>query len=239
MAEQPSVEEAFSALLASDDALGRGEPKVAEAIGEQLKHMELESLPLTLRRRIRDIVLRHRPQNIIEVGAGIGHLSAWLMDGFERAQPPGRYTLIEGGPKFGIILQRLLQRYEARDWSEVRAGRFQEIAAEGQGWLIANKALLSSSGDAAGEAPFAIPADCIIIDVGEVEQVECIRAALPLLSSRGLLLTAEPGTPLEGAEEAEVTRFEDWMKLISELQQSHRIGFLPLFGGNLVAFLSR
>ena len=51
-----------------------------------------------------------------EVGSGIGHLSAWLVDYWSANTPPEHYDMIEAGGKFGVILTRLLRRYDAEDW---------------------------------------------------------------------------------------------------------------------------
>ena len=78
--ESEEPEHPLDGLLSKHEELVREEPQIAANIGEQLKHMDLESLPLTVRRRIRDVAARHKPANVVEVGAGIGHLSAWLFD---------------------------------------------------------------------------------------------------------------------------------------------------------------
>jgi hypothetical protein len=97
------VEHPLDELLSKSEVLSRNEPEVAANIGEQLKHMELQSLPLSVRRRIRDVIARVKPQNVVEVGAGIGHLSAWLYDLWQDEElQPERYVLVEGGGKFGF-----------------------------------------------------------------------------------------------------------------------------------------
>ena len=84
-----------------------------------------------------------------------------------------------------------------------------------------------------------LPADLIIIDVGELEQVECIQESLPLLSKNGLILTVEPNVPFEGASEEESNRFQLWMDLIRDIQETYRIGFVPLKKTTLVAIMSK
>ena len=71
---------ALASLLAKDPSQPRKEPEIAANISTQLKHMELSALPLSMMRRIRDISHRIKPKIVIEVGAGIGNLSAWLFD---------------------------------------------------------------------------------------------------------------------------------------------------------------
>lgn len=235
----PTEREAFAWLLAEDPELGDEEPKVAAAINEQLSHMELSSQDIDAIRRIRDVAVRHNPKKIIEVGGGIGHLSAWLLDAFSSANNPPEYTIVEAGNKFAAILLRLTQRFDASGWTHVSGMRFQELAGVCNAWLISNKALLNSSSMEASNAPAAIPADLIIIDVGEEEQVDCIKESLSLLSVNGLLLTIEPNVPFEGASEAEANLFQLWMDLIRDIQETYRIGFVPLKTSTLVAFMPR
>ena len=170
----PTEKEAFAWLLGEDLELGVEEPKIAAAINEQLTHMELNSLDIDSIRRIRDIAIRHNPEKIIEVGGGIGRLSAWLLDAFSSRSSLPEYTIVEAGNKFAAIILRLTQRFEASDWTHVSGMRFQELAGVCNAWLISNKALLNSASLEATNSPAAIPADLIIIDVGEEEQVECI-----------------------------------------------------------------
>jgi len=235
----PTERDAFAWLLAEDPELGEEEPNVAAAINEQLSHMELNSQDIDAIRRIRDVAIRHNPKKIIEVGGGIGHLSAWLLDAFSSNSKPPEYTIVEGGNKFAAILLRLTQRFDASEWTHVSGMRFQELAGVCNAWLISNKALLNSSSMEATNAPAAIPADLIIIDVGDEEQVECIQESLSLLSSNGLLLTIEPNVPFEGASEADANLFQLWMDLIRNIQDTYRIGFVPLKTSTLVAFMPR
>ena len=75
-----SIEDALAALLSKNPDQPKDEPEVASSIGAQLEHMELDSMPTSLRRRIRDVIARVQPKRVCEVGSGIGHLSAWLVD---------------------------------------------------------------------------------------------------------------------------------------------------------------
>ncbi|MAT49542.1 MAG: hypothetical protein CMA27_06915 [Euryarchaeota archaeon] len=235
----PTEKEAFAWLLGEDLELGVEEPKIAAAINEQLTHMELNSLDIDSIRRIRDIAIRHNPEKIIEVGGGIGRLSAWLLDAFSSRSSLPEYTIVEAGNKFAAIILRLTQRFDASDWTHVSGMRFQELAGLCNAWLISNKALLNSTSLEATNSPVAIPADLIIIDVGEEEQVECITDALPLLSKNGLLLTIEPNVPFEGASDEEANLFQLWMDLIRDVQEKYRIGFVPLKISTLVAFMPK
>ena len=60
---------------AADKELSRDEPEVAANIGKQLEHMGLSTWSISVRRRVRDAIARLSPKNIIQTGAGIGHLS--------------------------------------------------------------------------------------------------------------------------------------------------------------------
>jgi predicted O-methyltransferase YrrM len=225
-------------LLSKSELLNRNEPEVAANIGEQLLHMELQSLPLSVRRRIRDIVARVKPQNVVEVGAGIGHLSAWLYDLWQDEElRPERYVLVEGGGKFGVILKRLMQRYDAGKWSYVIVGDWNDIGSTQRAWVAAN----SSNPLAATEkSPLPLSIDVCIIDVGWKNQNECVMGAIPLLGDDGLLLTSEPEVPTEDeVDEEKITAFNEWIMLIKMLNDTHDVGFVPMFGGTLIGIKRR
>mgnify|MGYP001185795719 CR=1 FL=1 len=101
-----SIEDALAALLAKDPEQSRDEPEIATAIGAQLEHMELNSMPTSLLRRIRDIIARVQPKRVCEVGSGIGHMSAWLFDYWSSNTPPEHFDMVEAGGKFGVILTK-------------------------------------------------------------------------------------------------------------------------------------
>ncbi len=232
-----SVDDAFDWLLSVDNERSRDEPNVARSIGEQLQHMELDSMPLTLQRRIRDVVGRMKPSKIIEVGSGIGHMSAWLFDCWDSDNwHPSHFAMVEGGPKFGIILKRLVERYDATEWTSVVVGSWEQLAGEAVAWDAANKMNV-------GNEILPIPADCIVIDVGWESQNECVRAAIPLLKNGGLLITPEPEVPtVEGLtgdpmDDLRIEMFQEWMELVKELAKTHKCGFTPLYGGTLVSIL--
>ena len=104
-------EEVLAAILAADKELSRDEPEVAANIGLQLEHMGLTTLSISVRRRIRDAIARLSPKNIIQTGSGIGHLSAWILDHFEKNDGLEKFQIIEEGNRFAVILTRLCQRY--------------------------------------------------------------------------------------------------------------------------------
>ena len=241
------MHEALASILSRNREQPREEPEVAHNIGQQLLHMELTSAPLSIRRRIRDVAATLRPARVLEIGSGIGHLSAWLLDLWEReGQSPESYELVESGVKFSVILKRLLQRYDATEWAKVKVGRFEQLAAETHAWQAAASTAVSQTAAASlGDSPLQIPVDLVIIDVGESAQSACIEAALPLLSKSGVILTIEPEVPTGEADEedaaamSKVESFQAWINLIRDLSTSHHLAFQPLTGGTLVAVSSR
>ena len=86
----PSRKELLSHLLSKVGELSRDEPIIAANINEQLQHMGLSTWSLSAIRRIRDTVYRVNPDSILEVGAAIGHRTAWLLDLFEQHNQPSR-----------------------------------------------------------------------------------------------------------------------------------------------------
>lgn len=241
--ELPSMNDILASLLAKDETRTRDEPAIAANIGAQLKHMALTSLPLSVKRRYRDIIGKLKPNNICEVGAGIGHLSAWLFDLWEKDNwHPEHYQMIEGGAKFGVILTRLLRRYDAAEWALVRADKFEQLVSETVAQMAASQTL---SPDAIGEMHLAAPFDCIIVDVGWDGQVSVIESALQVLKTGGMLLTLEPILPTGDIEEGDtvtekrVAEFQKWIDLITDISQKHHLALQPLYGGTILALIKR
>ena len=241
-----SIEDALAALLAKNPDQPKDEPEVASSIGAQLEHMELDSMPTSLRRRIRDIIARVQPKRVCEVGSGIGHLSAWLVDHWSNNSPPEHYDMIEAGGKFGVILTRLLRRYDAEDWAHVRVGEFESLCAELDSWQAANTT--TDEVAATTSPPLRAPYEIIIVDVGDIGRVSTIKRSFELLVPGGLILTAEPEVPVddvgeipetgpENADQARVAAFNEWTQFISEISQTNPVGFVPLFGGTLVGII--
>jgi|GEM_PF-77209 predicted O-methyltransferase YrrM len=240
-----SEEGALADLLSKAENLSRDEPEVAASIGAQLEHMELESMPISLRRRIRDVVARIKPARICEVGSGIGHLSAWLFDHWEANGAPEHHEMIEAGGKFGVILSRLIDRYDAHGYARVRIGDLDMLDAAQTTFELAHA---TTDEAARQETPLHAPYDIIIVDVGTLGQVDAIRTSLGLLKPGGLLLTPEPEVPIEDVgdlpalgpqnpAQARVAAFNDWVALIQSLQATHPVGFVPLYGGTLVGMI--
>ena len=241
-----SIEDALAALLAKNPDQPKDEPDVASSIGAQLEHMELDSMPTSLRRRIRDIIARVQPKRVCEVGSGIGHLSAWLIDFWSNSSPPEHYDMIEAGGKFGVILTRLLRRYDAEDWAHVRVGEFETLCAELDSWQAANTT--TDEVAATTSPPLRAPYEIVIVDVGDIGRVASIKRSFDLLVPGGLILTAEPEVPVddvgeipesgpENAEQAREAAFNEWTQFISEISQTTPVGFVPLFGGTLVGII--
>ncbi len=244
--ELNTIDDLLGSLLAKNPDEPREEPEIAAAIGAQLLHMELPSMPLGLNRRIRDVISRINPKRVCEIGSGIGHLSAWLLDYWTRSKPPEHYHLVEEGGKFGVILTRLVRRYEAESWAHVTIGNFEELSAATATWNAANATLDPAA--RAGNPPLHTPFDLIIVNVGWAGQSKAIRLAMENLASGGLILTSEPEVPVadvgeisesgpENVEQSRVVEFNEWVSLINELHSTHSIGFVPLFNGTLVGFI--
>ena len=236
----------MESLLAKNPDESRDEPEVAAAIGAQLLHMELPSMPLGLNRRIRDVISRINPKRVCEIGAGIGHLSAWLLDYWDRSESPEHYHLVEEGGKFGVILTRLVRRYDAESWAHVTIGNFEELSAANMTWNAANATLEPAA--RMGTPPLNTPFDLIIVNVGWSGQSKAIRLAMENLAPGGLILTSEPEVPVadvgdipesgpETPEQSRVVEFNEWVSLISELNPTHSIGFVPLYNGTLVGIV--
>ena len=154
--------------------------------------------------------------------------------------------MIEAGGKFGVILTRLLRRYDADEWAHVRVGEFETLCAEMDSWKAANATL----GEAAASTapPLRAPYEIVIVDVGDVGKVDAIRNAFDLLIPGGLILTAEPEVPVDDVgdipdsgpitpEQARVVAFNQWVQFINEIGSTHPVGFVPLFGGTLVGII--
>ena len=241
-----SIEDALAALLSKNPDQPKDEPDVAASIGAQLEHMELDSMPTSLRRRIRDIISRVEPNRVCEVGSGIGHLSAWLLDYWSSNSKPEHFDMIEAGGKFSVILTRLIRRYDSEDWAHIRVGDFESLCAELDSWKAANTTTDEAAATTA--PPLRAPYEIIIVDVGDIGKVEAIQQSFNLLVPGGLILTAEPEVPVDDVGEipesgpinpgqARVAAFNKWTQFIAEINQTNPVGFVPLFGGTLVGII--
>ena len=239
---QEGVVNALATLLSKDSARSRDEPEIAANIGAQLAHMEIKSWPISIRRRVRDIVGRLQPKRVCEVGAGIGHLSAWLMDMWEDEPHPLSYQLVEAGGKFGVILYRLLERYSARGWAEVKVGRFEQLVAEQKAWEAANTSSVGNIALSDAREPIlATPFDCIVVDVDIQSLVVCLKSALASISPGGIILTVEPEVPTGDFDDDDevgqsvVEGFQKWIDFIHAVSSENDLAFQPVYGGTIVA----
>ncbi|MGB0780967.1 MAG: hypothetical protein ACPGQN_04235, partial [Candidatus Poseidoniaceae archaeon] len=148
--------------------------------------------------------------------------------------------IIEQGAKFGVILHRLQSRYEASAWSSIIVNDFATLYAEEQAWK-----LTTASGVGTDERRLSEQYDAIIIDSPLTHLSRDLRYGIELLSTNGVLYTTEPETPVGDYDEldedgkAKVDGFNAWIELIHEVQSTHHVAFVPLFGGTIVAFFKR
>lgn len=246
---QMSEEEMFSLLLSEDTERGDSEPAIAAGIGEQMLHMSLRPLPRSMRARIRDISGRVPVKNAVLIGGGIGHLSAWLLDLWcgDPANPPqipppkpDSFRIIEPGGKFGVIIDRLIRRHGAEDWTQVIQMPWSELAAEAASWSAATAALPQN----AQPSPLLLPIDLAVVDVPEADRTSTAISAFELLSPGGVLLVQEPEVPTGDVGVADspsemtpaqkkVESFNHWISFVKEVSENHSLGFVELTGGTL------
>ncbi len=246
---QMSEEEMFSLLLSEDIERGDSEPPIAAGIGEQMLHMSLRPLPRSIRARIRDISGRIPAKNVVLIGGGIGHLSAWLLDMWcgDPANPPetlppkpDNFRIIEPGGKFGVIIDRLVRRHGAESWTQIIQMPWNELAAEATSWSAATAALPQN----AKPSPLPLPIDLVVVDVTEDERASTAKSAFDLLSSGGVLLVQEPEVPTGDVGVADspsemtpaqkkVESFNQWISFVKDVSENHSLGFVELTGGTL------
>lgn len=233
--------EALAQLLSADSERSRDEPEIAANIGAQLQHMGLTTWSISVQRRLRDALGRLKPKRVIEVGGGIGHRSAWIYDLFTvDGFTPERYDIIENGAKFAVILHRLMTRFEAESYTKIVVGVLDALVGETLAWKAA-----SSTGLEVGDAPIQPEADAIIVDGISASRAKNVELMLPFLATGGVLFTLEPDMPVGDVKEddedgmALVDGFNEWIELIQSCNETHHIGFMPLFGGTLVAMVKK
>ncbi|MGY8745778.1 MAG: hypothetical protein ACKVG2_04415 [Candidatus Poseidoniales archaeon] len=223
-------DEILAALLTASKDLSRDEPEVAKNIGLQLEHMGLSTWSISVRRRIRDAISRLEPKNVIQTGAGIGHLSAWLFDHFEQVEGIENFQMIEDGNRFAVILKRLSQRYSSVS-SSIVVGSPALLCGELKAWNISKT----------GDSPILPNADAIIVDSPMTKLASDVKAMLPILNPNGVLFTVEPTPPVgdRTEDDPEVVGFNNWMDLIRSSNETHHLAFVPLFGGSIVAWIAK
>ena len=237
-----SQEEIMASLLAASEN-GDQEPEIAANITQQMLHMELEPISRSMRARLRDIVVRLAPDHFIEVGAGIGQLSAWFHDAWEDGGAPKSYAIVEEGQRFGVILQRVVERFSASDWCHVRVGPWDTMVSESIAWIAANA---SMPVEARSGSILPVPADVILVNTDWRGQVKDVERGFELLRPGGVLLTPEPlvpssdvgdypeGQPQNDAQ-MRVEVFNHWIRLIQGWSSEHAIGIVEVKGGSIVA----
>ncbi len=247
---QMSEAEVMRLLLSEDPDRDQVEPEVASSIGEQMLHMDLPLLPRSVRSRIRDVCSRVSSRNAVLVGGGIGHLSAWLFDlwcpedrdGGEIR--PESFRIIEPGNRFGVIIDRLIRRYDSESWAKVISRSWQEVFAESMSQIASNVSLPETALDSL----LPMPVDLVVIDVPEEDRVKCSTSAFDLVSPGGLVLVLEPTVPTGDVGEIEdadgptpaqekVQSFNQWIELVKIVNDDHSLGFAELSGGTLVGLL--
>ena len=223
-------DEVLAAILAANKELSRDEPEVEANIGVQMAHMGLESWSISVRRRLRDAIAKIDPDSIVFAGAGIGHLSAWVLDHLSEVNSKAEVQLIEDGNRFAVILKRLCDRYSSVSTSIV-VGSPHLLSSELNAWKI------SKSGD----PPMLPKSDVVVVNAPLSKLSEDINSMLGILSKNGVLFTVEPTPPVGEKEEddPEVQGFNNWMELIKTTNETHHIAFAPLFGGTIVAWLQK
>ncbi|MFL2949754.1 MAG: hypothetical protein ACJZ40_05155 [Candidatus Poseidoniaceae archaeon] len=234
-------DEILAQLLTADASRVRDEPEIAANISTQLQHMGLSTWSISAHRRLRDALGRLKPNRVIEVGGGIGHRSAWIYDLFvQDGFTPERYDIIENGAKFAVIIHRLMTRYEGESYTKIVVGVLDALVGETLAWKAA-----SSTGLEVGDAPIQPEADAIIVDGKSSIRAKNVELMLPFLAPGGVLFTLEPDMPVGDVDPEDtegmalVEGFNAWIELIQSSNETHHIGFMPLFGGTLVAMIPR
>jgi len=226
-------------LLNADHGRSRDEPEIAANIATQLEHMGLSTWSISVLRRLRDAIGRQEPNRVLEVGGSIGHRSAWLYDLFAE-NPVSRFDILEQGAKFGVILHRLMTRYDASLWSNIIVNDFATLCAEEKAWK-----LTTASGVGADDRKLAEHYDAIIVDAPLSRLASDLHHAIELLSRNGVLYTTEPDTPvgeydeLDDEGKAKVDGFNAWIEFVQQSHSTYHMAFVPLFGGTIVAFFKR
>lgn len=223
-----TAREALAALLQRHDSLPREIPPVSAAIAEQAQHMSLPLPSTSICRRIRDIVIRFRPERLLEVNASIGLVTSWLLAAHEHHgfHPISHHVLDRGG-KFGVILQRLIARFGSPEHVHLCIAEYDALLAESR----AVQALADS-----GSHHLPTEVDMVIVDVMSHPDVSDVSVALSHLRKGGLLIVVEPPEPPEDAskDDPSVIRFQSWIDLIHREHDRRAISFVPITGGVLV-----
>ncbi|HJN55267.1 MAG TPA: hypothetical protein QF646_02635 [Candidatus Poseidoniales archaeon] len=227
--ESPDLaHEALAALMQRDESLPRAVPPVSSAIAEQARHMSLPLPSASICRRIRDIVVRFRPERLLEVNASIGLVTSWMLAAHvDHGFQPHSHHIIDRGGKFGVILQRLIDRFESPEHVHLGIAEYDALLAESRAALAL-----------ADSAPYHLPkeVDMVIVDVMSHPDVTDVSVGLSHLRKGGLLIVVEPPEPPENAslDAPSVVLFQSWINLIHREHDKRAMAFIPITGGVLV-----
>ena len=233
----PSPEEAFRAALGARQDLGRDAPDIAANIGVQMGHMGLDVPTVSVVRRLRDIVVTLQPRKVAEVGAAIGHTTAWLLDAWSREDvvAPDLVDLMEEGNRFAVILDRVIKRYGMEEAARVVVGTVDEHAPQTRAWRLAHLASKE-------RPPTLMDALDVLILRGGIDSLSArATSGLELLRKGGVLLLIEPAVPGEDVNDsteegaAIIAGFNAWISFVQRCSEEHDLAFVPVHGGTIVA----
>lgn len=233
----PSPEEAFRAALGARQDLGRDAPDIAANIGVQMGHMGLDVPTVSVVRRLRDIVVTLQPRKVAEVGAAIGHTTAWLLDAWSREDvvAPDLVDVMEEGNRFAVILDRVIKRYGMEEAARVVVGTVDEHAPQTRAWRLAHLASKE-------RPPTLMDALDVLILRGGIDSLsDRATSGLELLRKGGVLLLIEPAVPGEDVNDsteegaAIIAGFNAWISFVQRCSEEHDLAFVPVHGGTIVA----
>lgn len=237
----PSPEEAFRAALGARQDLGRDAPDIAANIGVQMGHMGLDVPTVSVVRRLRDIVVTLQPRKVAEVGAAIGHTTAWLLDAWSREDvvAPDLVDVMEEGNRFAVILDRVIKRYGMEEAARVVVGTVDEHAPQTRAWRLAHLASKE-------RPPTLMDALDVLILRGGIDSLSArATSGLELLRKGGVLLLIEPAVPGEDVNDsteegaAIIAGFNAWISFVQRCSEEHDLAFVPVHGGTIVAVRKR
>ena len=121
-----------------------------------------------------------------------------------------------------MILQRLLQRYDALPWASVVVGKPEQLAAEHQAWALASATVQSC-------LKHRLNRDTMPLWSTRPSSVraDLVATYLSMLNDNGVLFTVEPDMPTGDAAEddvegmAMVNGFNRWIEAVGETQATH------------------
>ena len=104
-----------------------------------------------------------------------------------------RFDMIEAGGKFGVILTRLLRRYDAEEWAHVRVGEFR-LCVQMDSWKAANATHRQKQ---LHRQPTPYVSILIMSSISAMWARSMLSNAFDLLVPGGLILTTEPEVPVD------------------------------------------